>query len=125
MSWCDCGCARELDRLQDQVRTLEHQLASLRYDLEREIDDRRSAIRSVRDEIGARLVTTTYNVDGEQYRVIIRGEHVSTFTDVEAACDAYADQACADCWRCRPGCCYRGCCTVQTWQRSRDCEAWA
>jgi len=46
VSDCDCGCARELDRLQDEVRTLEHQLAGLRYDLEREIDDRRSAIRS-------------------------------------------------------------------------------
>jgi len=48
---CDCGCARELDRLQGQVRTLEHQLASLKYDLEREVDERRSAISSVRDDL--------------------------------------------------------------------------
>ena len=51
MSYCNCGCARELDRLHGQVRELERQLASLRYDLEREVDDRRAAIRSVRDEL--------------------------------------------------------------------------
>jgi hypothetical protein len=54
MSHCNCACARELDRLQDLVRTLEHQLASLKYDLEREIDDRRAAIRDVRDEMEPR-----------------------------------------------------------------------
>jgi hypothetical protein len=51
MSDCNCGCARDLDRLQDQVRELERQLASLRYDLEREVDDRRAAIRSVSDDL--------------------------------------------------------------------------
>ena len=51
MSFCNCGCARELDRLHDQVRELERQLASLRYDLEREVDDRRAAIRSVSDDL--------------------------------------------------------------------------
>jgi hypothetical protein len=65
-------------------------------------------------------VTTTYNVDGEQYRVIIRGELVATFTDVEAACDAYADQACVDCWRSsadRVMLARCECCDVQTWRR--------
>jgi len=51
MSYCDCACARELDRLQDQVRTLEHQLTSLRYDLERESDDRRSAVHQLSNDI--------------------------------------------------------------------------
>jgi hypothetical protein len=51
MSYCDCGCARELDRLHDQVRELEHQLASIRYDLEREVDARRAAIQSVSDDL--------------------------------------------------------------------------
>jgi hypothetical protein len=51
MSNCNCTCARELNRLQDQVRELERQLASLRYDLEREVDDRRAAIRSVSDDL--------------------------------------------------------------------------
>jgi hypothetical protein len=51
MSYCNCGCARELDRLQDQVRELERQLASIRYDLEREVDDRRAAIRSVSEDL--------------------------------------------------------------------------
>ncbi|HEY2200352.1 MAG TPA: hypothetical protein VGH56_00580 [Solirubrobacteraceae bacterium] len=51
MSYCNCSCAHELDRLRDQVRELERQLASLRYDLEREVDDHRAAIRSVSDDL--------------------------------------------------------------------------
>ena len=51
MSYCNCGCARELDRLQDRVKTLEHQLASLRYDVERESDERRSAVRQLAQDI--------------------------------------------------------------------------
>ena len=35
MSYCDCPCAREVARLRDELRTLEHQLTSLKYDLER------------------------------------------------------------------------------------------
>ena len=51
MSYCNCGCACELSRLQGQVRELERQLISLRYDLDREVDDRRAAIRSISDEL--------------------------------------------------------------------------
>jgi len=51
MSYCNCGSARELDRLQDQVRELERNLARPRYDLEREVDDRRAAIQSVSDDL--------------------------------------------------------------------------
>lgn len=51
MSYCDCACARDLDRLRDEVRTLEHQVNQLRYDLEREIDDRRAAVRMLANDI--------------------------------------------------------------------------
>jgi hypothetical protein len=51
MTYCECPCAREISRLQDQIRELEHLLASLRYDLEREVDDRRAAIRAVQDGV--------------------------------------------------------------------------
>jgi hypothetical protein len=53
------------------------------------------------------------------YCLIIRGEHAKTFTDFEAAMDAYADRACADCWQWRDGCCYIGCCTVQAVRLNR------
>lgn len=48
---CDCPCAREVERLRDELRTLEHQLTSLKYDLEREIDDRRAAVRMLANDI--------------------------------------------------------------------------
>jgi hypothetical protein len=51
MSYCDCPCARDLDHLRDEVRTLEHQVSQLRYDLEREIDDRRAAVRMLANDI--------------------------------------------------------------------------
>jgi hypothetical protein len=51
MTHSDCPRARDIAHLQDQIRELEHQLASLRYDLEREVDDRRAAIRAVQDGI--------------------------------------------------------------------------
>jgi hypothetical protein len=51
MAYCDCACAREVDRLRDELRTLEHQITSLRYDLEREVDDRRSAVHMLANDI--------------------------------------------------------------------------
>jgi hypothetical protein len=46
VNYCDCGCARELDRLQDELRRLEDEIRSVRHELEREIDERRRAVQS-------------------------------------------------------------------------------
>ncbi len=66
-------------------------------------------------------MTTIYNVDGEQYRVVIRGQHAATFMDVEDACDAYADWACSSCWPSNRGRIVSAmacaCCDVQTWRK--------
>lgn len=51
MNYCDCDCSHELARLQDQIRTLEHQLDSLRRDLEGEISDRRDAVHMLANDI--------------------------------------------------------------------------
>jgi hypothetical protein len=59
-----------------------------------------------------------WNQDGEHYRLVIFGEHVETYTDVEAAADAYADRACAACWQSTHSRAAWKCCAVQTWTRS-------
>jgi outer membrane murein-binding lipoprotein Lpp len=51
MSYCDCACAREINHLHAQLRTLEQQLTSLRYDLEHEADERRAAVRQVANDV--------------------------------------------------------------------------
>jgi predicted enzyme related to lactoylglutathione lyase len=58
-----------------------------------------------------------WNEDAEQYRVVLIGEHAATFTDIEAACDFYAEHACQFCWTHQSM--HDGrCCDVQTWTRS-------
>ena len=51
MPYCDCACARGLENLRDQLLTLEHQVNTLRYDLEHETNERRDAIRQVSNDI--------------------------------------------------------------------------
>jgi len=52
MVWCDChGCKTEFGRLHDQLRTMEHELARVKRDLEQERDDRRAAVRALADDI--------------------------------------------------------------------------
>ena len=52
MVWCDChGCKTEFGRLHDQLRTMEHELARIKRDLEQERDDRRAAVRALADDI--------------------------------------------------------------------------
>jgi hypothetical protein len=60
-----------------------------------------------------------WNVDGEQYRVIILGEHVATFTSPEDAAEFWAKHCCTSCRspQRRAAGYGRGCCDVQTWRR--------
>ena len=52
MSYGDrCDCARDVEHLKDQLRYLELELDRVRRDLERETEDRRSAIRMVADDL--------------------------------------------------------------------------
>jgi hypothetical protein len=62
-------------------------------------------------------MATEWNEDGEQYPVVLMGEHAATFTDVEDAADFYDDHACQFCWTHKRMHDDR-CCDVQTWTRS-------
>lgn len=55
MSYCECHeCRSQIERLHDQVRSLEHALDQLKRDLEREEETRRSAVREVWNELSMR-----------------------------------------------------------------------
>ncbi len=58
--------------------------------------------------------TTEWNVDGEQYRVILNDELAATFTDVDAAIDFYNENACRYC-RTEPVAHESHCCDIQQW----------
>jgi hypothetical protein len=52
MSSCDCySCMNRIRHLEAQVDDLQHLLQQLKYDLEREVDDRRDAVRMLANDI--------------------------------------------------------------------------
>lgn len=51
---CDCHeCNSAIQRLEGQIRSLELDLDALKRDLQREVDDRRSAVRMLSDDLAS------------------------------------------------------------------------
>jgi len=51
MTYCNCGCAQRVHDLEATVRDMRYELDAFKRDLEREVDDRRDAVRQVANDL--------------------------------------------------------------------------
>jgi molecular chaperone GrpE (heat shock protein) len=52
MAYCDCyECKSEFSRLRDQLRMLDQEMQRVKRELEREMSDRRAAVRALANDI--------------------------------------------------------------------------